>query len=378
MLLVKDMHRNRIVFLTLTLLLISLTGCFTGTVAPAVTDAPPPTLFQPEAIPTEIDPPGGLVEAVPAAAVPVVPAAGNFPVLPLSIDLLRSRTYAGSDFVIEQTLDSGSNYSRYVVSYLSDGLKIYALLTVPWEPKPPTGYPVVIFNHGYIPPDQYRTTERYVAYVDAFARNGYIVVKSDYRGHGSSEGDPVSAYGDPGYVIDVLNAVASARRYPDADPNRVGMWGHSMGGYITLRAMVANQDIKAGVIWAGVVASYAEMFNSWFRRGAGPTSTSARSWRTDLVDQYGTPAENPAFWDTLSANAYLPELTGPVQIHHGTGDSTVPYVYSTLLDEQIRAVGEVSELYLYPNDDHNIATNRDDALTLSVVFFNRYVKNAAG
>ena len=43
MLLVKDMHRNRIIFLTLTLLLISLTGCFTGTVAPAVTDAPPPT-----------------------------------------------------------------------------------------------------------------------------------------------------------------------------------------------------------------------------------------------------------------------------------------------------------------------------------------------
>ena len=53
---------------------------------------------------------------------------------------------------------------------------------------------VVIFNHGYIPPAQHRTTERYVAYVDAFARNGYIVFRSDYRGHGNSEGE--AAEGD--------------------------------------------------------------------------------------------------------------------------------------------------------------------------------------
>src|SRR5512134_3475150 len=75
----------------------------------------------------------------------------------LSIEALRSRSYSGSDFVFEQTLDSGSNYDRYVVSYLSDGLKIYALMTIPWGEKPPTGFPVVLFNHGYIPPDQYRT-----------------------------------------------------------------------------------------------------------------------------------------------------------------------------------------------------------------------------
>ena len=61
-------------------------------------------------------------------------------------------------------------------------------MTVPNGPKPATGWPVVIFNHGYIPPAQYVTTERYVAYQDAFARAGYISFKSDYRGHGKSEG----------------------------------------------------------------------------------------------------------------------------------------------------------------------------------------------
>ena len=110
---------------------------------------------------------------------------------PFSIEYMRQQTYPGSELVVEQTLPAspaggppGSNYDRFLVSYKSDGLKIYALLTVPQgTPSTSSGWPVVIFNHGYIPPAEYRTTERYVAYVDAFAKNGYIVFKPDYRGH---------------------------------------------------------------------------------------------------------------------------------------------------------------------------------------------------
>ena len=43
------------------------------------------------------------------------------------------------------------------------------------------------------------------------------------------------------------------------------MWGHSMGGYITVRSMVTAGDIKAGVIWAGVVASYPDLMERWRR-----------------------------------------------------------------------------------------------------------------
>lgn len=93
-----------------------------------------------------------------------------------------------------------------LASYISDGLKIYGLLTIPIGEKPKVGWPVIIFNHGYIPPNQYRTTERYISYVDGFARNGYIVFKSDYRGNGSSEGQPEGSYYSPAYSIDVLNA----------------------------------------------------------------------------------------------------------------------------------------------------------------------------
>src|SRR3989344_5642587 len=69
---------------------------------------------------------------------------------PLSIEALRKGEYPGSDIVIEQTLDSGSNYKRYIASYKSEGLKIYGLLTIPSGPVPRSpegevGWPVVIF-----------------------------------------------------------------------------------------------------------------------------------------------------------------------------------------------------------------------------------------
>src|SRR3989338_8477195 len=184
--------------------------------------------------PYEMENEGGLEEKIPHE---------------LSIETLRKGIYLGSDITIEETLPQGSNYERYVVSYFSEGNKIYALLTVPMGEKHATGWPVIIFNHGYIPPAEYRTTEKYIAYTDAFSRNGYIVFKSDYRGHDSSEGQAVGGYGSNAYTIDVLNAVASIKKYKDANPKEIGMWGHSMGGFITLRSMVVNKDIKAGVIW---------------------------------------------------------------------------------------------------------------------------------
>jgi dipeptidyl aminopeptidase/acylaminoacyl peptidase len=301
---------------------------------------------------------------------------------PLSVEWMRKQDYPGSEIVIEQTLDPGANYNRYIASYKSEGLKIYALLTVPVGQKPKTGWPVVVFNHGYIPPAQYRTTERYVAYVDAFARNGYIVFKSDYRGHGSSEGRASGGYGSPDYTIDVLNAVGSIKRYKDADPNRIGMWGHSMGGSATLRAMVVSQDIKAGVIWAGVVASYPDLLTRWHRPSSGitptpravPTLTMGRRWRDDLIAQYGTIEQNPQFWASISPNSFLRDLSGPIQLHHGTADAEVPIEFSEILNKQIKEAGKSVEFYSYPGDNHNISNNFGLAMQRSVQFFDKYVK----
>jgi dipeptidyl aminopeptidase/acylaminoacyl peptidase len=292
---------------------------------------------------------------------------------PLQIAAMRAREYPGSDIAIEAVLDPGANYSRYYVSYLSEGLKIYALMTVPNGAKPSTGWPVIVFNHGYIPPAVYRTTERYIAYVDEIARSGYIVFRSDYRGHDRSEGAAAGAYTRPDYTIDVLNAVASLKRYPEADPNRIGMWGHSMGGYITLRSMVITGDIKAGVIWAGVVAPYPDLFTRW-NPGARYTSPAPGSWVYSLEQQYGAADANPDFWNSISANAYLSDLNGPIQIHHGTADEEVPLEFSQMLYEEMLQAGQVVEFYTYEGDNHNISNYFSLAMQRTIEFFDRYLK----
>jgi dipeptidyl aminopeptidase/acylaminoacyl peptidase len=248
-------------------------------------------------------------------------------------------------------------------------------MTIPKGEAPPSGWPVIIFNHGYIPPDEYVSTERYIAYMDRLASRGYVVFRPDYRGHGESEGSPGGAYSSPGYTIDVLNALASLKRLPAVDNNRIGMWGHSMGGYITLRSMVVSQDVKAGVIWGGVVGTYEDLAYNW-RRNTGSqdvTPSPRRSWHSDMSRIYGSPQENPSFWSSISANSYLEDLSGPVQLHHGEADETVPSEFSARLFEQITLVGGVVEYYAYPGDNHNISNSFETAMGRSVDFFDRFI-----
>lgn len=306
---------------------------------------------------------------------------------PLSIESLRNGEFPGSDIIVEQKLPDGSNYYRYIASYRSDGLKIYGLLTIPRGQTPEGGFPVVIFNHGYIPPSEYRTTERYVSYTDAFSRNGYVLFRSDYRGHGNSEGESEGGYGSNAYTIDILNAVSSIKKltHPETNeeaivnPDRIGMWGHSMGGHITLRNMVVNGDVKAGVIWAGVIASYPDLLENWRRRSGNaltpfPTRSNRGGWRNGFLEMYGTPSENPEFWNSISATSFLNEISGPLQLHHGTNDTSVPYEFSEKLAKDLEEINKEVELYIYPNDDHNISNNFSTAINRSVDFFDKFLK----
>ena len=315
---------------------------------------------------------------------------------PLQIEEMRKRIYTSSPIVIEQTLDAGVNYNRYIVSYLSEGYTIYALMTVPFGTKPDSGWPVIIFNHGYINPPDYRTTENYVTYMDLLARSGYIVFKSDFRGHGNSEGSITGGgYGSPDYSVDVLNAIESLKNYPDADPNRFGMWGHSMGGQVTLRAMVVSKDIKAGVIWAGAIAPYPEIISQWnFNSNSdnsgflqdiiphrNPSDATVRgwsesfgSWTDEFTGKYGTSEQNPDFWQTISPNTYLADLSGPIQIHHGTDDWMVPISWSQSFIQEMVNAGQSYEFYTYEGDDHNISSNYREAMLRTIAFFDQYVK----
>jgi dipeptidyl aminopeptidase/acylaminoacyl peptidase len=294
----------------------------------------------------------------------------------MSIEYMRAQKYPGSDIVIQSELERGANYHRYYAWYESEGLKIYGLLTVPDGEMPEGGWPAIVFNHGYIPPDVYRTTERYIAYVDRLARAGYVVYRIDYRGHDRSEGVAKGAYGDPGYTIDVLNALASLKKFPQVNPDKIGMWGHSMGGFLTLRAMVISKDIRVGVIWAGVVGSYPDLLYNWRRTGPFTPSPSSRGagWRTRWIEQYGTPEQDHAFWAAISANTYVADLSGPLQLHHGTADEDVPLAFSIRLAEEVRAVGGIADLYTYDGDNHNISKYFTTAMDRTIAFFDKYLK----
>ena len=132
-----------------------------------------------------------------------------------------------------------------------------------------------------------------------------------------------------------------------------------------------------GQIWAGVVGSYSDLIYNWRRTGPGVTpspSSEGRGWRGQWLQQYGTPEENPVFWNAISANSYLADLSGPIQLHHGTADEDVPLEFSQTLYQQIRAAGKYAELYTYPGDNHNISASFDTAMSRSIEFYDQYLK----
>lgn len=301
---------------------------------------------------------------------------------PLSIEAMRARSYPGSEIKIEKTLPDGSNYHQYIASYISDGLKIYALLTIPIGQKPKDGWPVILFNHGYIQPETYQTfpsVGQYATYVPVFAEKGYIVFKPDYRGNGNSQGRPEGAYYSPAYATDDLNALSSIKEYKNANPDKIGMWGHSMGGSITLRNLVVNtKDIKAAVIWGGVVGSYNDLMNNWQRRVRFVPSQREmvlrNASRAKIISEHGTPQTNPAFWNSIDPTYFVSDITAPVQIHTGADDEEVPAAFSQSLYEKLKTAGKTAEFYSYPGADHNISQDFSLAMERSLAFFDKYLK----
>lgn len=320
------------------------------------------------ALPTRTDPP------VPSDT----PAPTPFPVgEELTIRYLRELEVEGSEITFHERLADGPGYRRHLVSYQSEGNRIFGLLTVPLEEPPEGGFKAVVFNHGYIPPAQYRTTERYEAYVNYLARSGFVVFKIDYRGHGRSEGRPTGSYFSPGYTIDAVAALKSLQTLDYVDPDGIGMWGHSMAGNLVLRAMLIEPEIQAGVIWAGAVYSYEDFVQlgiSDFSYRPPPTPEDGgvdyRRRSREIMETYGRPDLSSAYWREVALTEHLHLLTSPLQIHHAEDDPVVSITYSERLAAALQAQEKVYHFFRYEGGEHNlISPYFDQAMLRTVEFF---------
>ena len=93
-----------------------------------------------------------------------------------------------------------------------------------------------------------------------------------------------------------------------------------------------------------------------------------------MFEEIGEPSKNPEFWNSISATSFLGDISGPLQLHHGTGDASVPLSFSQNLESQLKEIGKEVELYTYQGDDHNLSNNLSLALERSVAFFDKNLK----
>jgi dipeptidyl aminopeptidase/acylaminoacyl peptidase len=250
-------------------------------------------------------------------------------------------------------------------------------LTIPKGKTPESGWPAIVFVHGYIPSSTYQTTSNYSSYVDYLSRNGFVVFKIDLRGHGESEGVPGGAYYSSDYIIDTLNAHAALQMADFVNPEKIGLWGHSMAGNVVFRSLVAKQDIPAVVIWAGAVYSYSDFQeyrisdNSW----RPPADDSERRRRRQgLFEAHGEFDPESSFWKQVVPTNYLDGVTGAVQLNHAVNDSVVNIGYSRGLGEILESTQLEYELNEYQSGGHNITGAAfNQAMQNTVSFFEKHL-----
>lgn len=316
--------------------------------------------------------PGGNLQSKKASS----PSPSPFLFQELTIPYLRERAYESRLGDLKNNGES-ANYTSYVTSYDSDGLKINGLLTEPKGEKPAPGWPAIIFIHGYIPPTQYQTTERYVAYVDFLARNGLVVFKIDLRGNGDSEGEPGGAYYSSDYVIDTLNAYSALQNSGFVNPRKIGLWGHSMAGNVVLRSLAAKPDIPAAVIWAGAGYTYTDLSQYRLRDLSyqpQPSDTQRARKRSQIRALYGEPDPENWFWKLVIPTNYLSDFKGAIQLSHAVDDDVVDIRYSRGLNEILDKTQIPHELNEFPNGGHNIIDpSFTPAMQKTVEFFKKYL-----
>ena len=283
------------------------------------------------------------------------------PFLNLYLESLKLRSYGGGVLQHEGNLNGGDGFSRKLFKYRSEGLDLYGYINIPDGDGP---FPIILLLHGYVDPDEYKMLDYSVRYADALAKEGYITIHPNLRGYSPSQsGENILGIWDTVDVLNLLELVrqqsGSAGLLEKADSNRIGLWGHSMGGGIVMRVLIVDQEISAGLLYAAIHSNEEFNLSHFEKDGRG-------------IEKVIAPASALA---KISPSNYLGEITAPISIHHGGLDEVVPIEWSRGLCETLTNIGKEVQCREYPDQPHTFQNSGDtNFINNMIAFFDEYVR----
>lgn len=288
------------------------------------------------------------------------PTATPDPYAGLTIADLTARTYGGGELTIEEVLEVTDAFTRTLISYPSDGLRVSGFMNEPAGEGP---FPVVLVLHGYVTPSRYRVQTYTTRYADALARAGYLAIHPNYRNYAPSDEGP-----NPlrvGFAVDVLNLIALIQEGGEtlrrARPDSIGLFGHSMGGGLAQRVITVNSDVRAAVLYGSMSGDEKRNFERVIIISGGLRGN----------EEAGIPKADLRL---ISPIYFQDRITAAVSIHHGENDDQVPPEWSVELCRQLEESGHTVECFFYPDQPHTFQGEGDQLLIArSIEFFNRHL-----
>ena len=283
---------------------------------------------------------------------------------PISVLGLAEEEHRGDRLRLGAVRERTASFTSYDVTYGSrsttakgeESYRISGVLNVPRGKGP---FPAAVLAHGYIDPAVYKRGQGMTRERGYLADRGYVALHVDYRNHAESDDDPdYQRKMRLGYSADVIAAVKALRASADVpvDDERVFLFGRSMGGGVTLKALVAEPGLVQGAVaWAGVSSLEAENYDQFIRSDP---------------DRRGlpTPEDEPALWRENSSRPYFDRITEPVLLVHGRNDDTCPPKWAAATQRALVKAGVDSELAWY-DDGHAFGPQFFAAMDRVVKFF---------
>ena len=199
-------------------------------------------------------------------------------------------------------------------------------------------YPVII--HGYGMPGTQIVWNRWGSTWDQYlTQQGYIIFSMDTRGmSGRGESFKNLSYGDMSKYLayDQVAGINFLIEKGYADPERIGAWGWSGGGYFTCLMLTRNAKyFKAGVAIA--------------------PCTDFRLYDTAYTERsMGMPQTNKAGYDSTSALSWINRMEGSILLMHGAEDDNVHAQHTMQFVQKALRAGKDVEWFQYPARDHGI------------------------